>query len=85
MKAAQRAPDAVLLPTDFDRYRQYSRRFKAAVAEVAPVIEDRGIDEIYIDLTEVPGAQEPVGPRRQRRRARAGAGDPQQRAARHRA
>ena len=61
MKAAQKAPDCILLPTDFDRYREYSRRFKAAVAEVAPVIEDRGIDEIYIDLTAVPGAQDPVG------------------------
>ncbi len=60
MKAALRAPDAVLLPVDFDEYRRYSRLFKAAVAEVAPVIEDRGIDEIYIDLTAVPGAQETV-------------------------
>jgi DNA polymerase-4 len=58
MKAAQRAPDAVLLPMDFDAYRRYSSLFKAAVADVAPVIEDRGIDEIYIDLTEVPGAQD---------------------------
>ena len=39
----------------------YSRRFKAAVAEVAPLIEDRGIDEIYIDLTDLPGAQDSVG------------------------
>lgn len=61
MKAAQRAPQAVLLPTDFDSYRRYSRLFKAAAAEVAPVIEDRGIDEIYIDLTDVPGAQDSVG------------------------
>ena len=61
MKAALRAPDAILLPTDFERYRHYSRLFKAAVAEVAPLIEDRGIDEIYIDLTEVPGAQDSVG------------------------
>ena len=61
MKAALRAPDAILLPTDFERYRHYSRLFKAAVAEIAPVIEDRGIDEIYIDLTEVPGAQDVVG------------------------
>jgi DNA polymerase IV len=61
MKAALRAPQAVLLPTDFERYRLYSRRFKAAVAEVAPLIEDRGIDEIYIDLTDVPGAQDAVG------------------------
>jgi len=58
MKAALRAPDAVLLPTDFDEYRRYSRLFKAAVAEVTPLIEDRGIDEIYIDLSAVPGVQD---------------------------
>ncbi|HYP34540.1 MAG TPA: DNA polymerase IV [Burkholderiaceae bacterium] len=61
MKAAALAPHAVLLPTDFDSYRHYSRKFKAAVAELAPVIEDRGIDEIYIDLTDVPGIREPIG------------------------
>ena len=61
MKAALRAPQAVLLPVDFEQYRLYSRRFKAAVAEVAPLIEDRGIDEIYIDLSEQPGAQDAVG------------------------
>jgi DNA polymerase-4 len=51
MKAAQLAPQAVLLPVDFPQYRHYSRLFKAAVAGVASCIEDRGIDEIYIDLT----------------------------------
>ena len=61
MKAAVLAPDAVLLPADFDEYRKYSRLFKAAVAEVTTDIEDRGIDEIYIDLTEVPGAQDTAG------------------------
>ncbi len=61
MKAAALAPQAVLLPVDFEQYRRYSRQFKAAVAEVAPLIEDRGIDEIYIDLTDVPGAQDAVG------------------------
>jgi DNA polymerase-4 len=53
MKAAQRAPDALLLPADFDEYRRYSRMFKDAVRAEAPAIEDRGIDEIYIDLTEL--------------------------------
>ncbi|WP_374659711.1 DNA polymerase IV [Inhella sp.] len=52
MKAAQLAPDCVLLPVDFPAYRAMSRRFKAAVAEIAPLIEDRGIDEIYIDLSQ---------------------------------
>jgi DNA polymerase IV len=55
MKAAALAPDAILLPAHFEAYGKASRAFKAAVAELAPVIEDRGIDEIYIDLTEVPG------------------------------
>ncbi len=58
MKAAVLAPDAILLPVDFDQYRAYSRRFKQAVASIAPVIEDRGIDEIYIDLGDVPGARD---------------------------
>jgi len=53
MKAAKLAPDAILLPTDFDAYRRCSRAFKAAVSAIAPRIEDRGIDEIYIDLTGV--------------------------------
>ncbi|HUG59047.1 MAG TPA: DNA polymerase IV [Candidimonas sp.] len=55
MKAAQLAPEAILLPVDFAAYRHYSRLFKAAVAAVAPCIEDRGIDEIYIDLTDHSG------------------------------
>ncbi|MDH4292934.1 MAG: DNA polymerase IV, partial [Betaproteobacteria bacterium] len=53
MKAAKLAPDAVLLPADFDAYRRYSRMFKDAVRAIAPLVEDRGIDEIYIDLTDL--------------------------------
>lgn len=55
MKAAKLAPDAFMLPADFDAYRHYSRLFKQAVASIAPDIEDRGIDEIYIDLTAIEG------------------------------
>lgn len=54
MKAAKLAPDAILLPVDFAAYRHYSRLFKAAVTGIAPHIEDRGIDEIYIDLSAIP-------------------------------
>lgn len=52
MQSARLAPDAILLPADFEAYRYYSRLFKSAVRSIAPVVEDRGIDEIYIDLTE---------------------------------
>ncbi len=53
MKAAKLAPDAWLLPADFDQYRRYSRMFKDAVRAIAPLVEDRGIDEIYIDLIDI--------------------------------
>jgi len=56
MKAAKLAPHAILLPSDFDAYREQSQRFKAAVRTIAPAVEDRGIDEIYIDLTDVVAA-----------------------------
>lgn len=65
MKAAKLAPDAVLLPADFDAYRHYSRLFKDTVRAITPQVEDRGIDEIYIDITEqvvasaVDGAPDP--------------------------
>ena len=55
MKARALCPQALMLPADFDEYRRLSRLFKAAIATIAPEIEDRGIDEVYIDLTEVPG------------------------------
>lgn len=55
MKAAALAPDAILLPGDYETYSRVSRTFKAAVAKLAPCIEDRGIDEIYIDMTDLPG------------------------------
>lgn len=61
MKAARLAPDAVLLPVNFPAYRHYSHLFKAAVAAIAPQMEDRGIDEIYIDLTDLPQDSETLG------------------------
>jgi DNA polymerase-4 len=51
MKAARLAPNAILLPVNFDLYRTYSRLFKDAVRSVSPTIEDVGIDEVYADLS----------------------------------
>ena len=61
MKAARLCPDAILLPVDFDEIRRCSRAFKAVIREIAPVMEDRGIDEVYIDFTQVPGGQREGG------------------------
>ena len=61
MKAAKLCPDAILLPVDFDEVKRISRLFKSTITEIAPVMEDRGVDEVYIDFTHVPGGQREGG------------------------
>jgi DNA polymerase-4 len=61
MKAARLCPQAILLPVDFEEVRKYSRLFKSTIREIAPLMEDRGVDEVYIDFTEVPGGQRSGG------------------------
>ena len=61
MKAAKLCPQAILLPVDFDEVRRISRLFKSTIREIAPVVEDRGVDEVYIDFTNVPGGQREGG------------------------
>ena len=61
MKAARLCPQAILLPVDFPEIRRYSRAFKAIITDIAPLMEDRGIDEVYIDFTEVAGGQREGG------------------------
>src|SRR5688572_18207885 len=61
MKAAKLCPQAIILPVDFDEIRKYSRTFKQVIREVAPLMEDRGVDEVYIDFTDVPGGQRDGG------------------------
>lgn len=55
MKAARLAPDAVILPVNFELYRRYSRLFKEAVRSISPLVQDIGIDEVYADVSEFPG------------------------------
>ena len=61
MKAAKLCPQAILLPVDFAEYRRYSKTFKAIILDIAPRMEDRGVDEVYIDFTDVPGGQREGG------------------------
>ena len=61
MKAARLCPQAIVLPVDFDEVRRFSRLFKSAIVEIAPVMQDRGVDEVYIDFTHVPGGQREGG------------------------
>lgn len=61
MKAARLCPQAIVLPVDFDEVRRFSRAFKSVIREIAPLVEDRGVDEVYIDFTDVPGGQREGG------------------------
>ena len=61
MKAAKLCPQAILLPVDFEEIRRYSRQFKAIAQDIVPLMEDRGVDEIYLDFTDVPGGQREGG------------------------
>jgi len=61
MKAAKLCPQAIVLPVDFDEVKRFSRLFKATIADIAPQVEDRGVDEVYIDFTDVPGGQREGG------------------------
>lgn len=54
MQAAKLAPDAILLPVNFELYRHYSRLFKEAIRSISPRVENIGIDEVYADVSTLP-------------------------------
>jgi DNA polymerase-4 len=49
-------PHAVFLPVDFAAYHEYSAKFKAVMHGVSAALEDRGIDEAFLDITDLDGA-----------------------------
>jgi DNA polymerase-4 len=51
-EAARRCPSAVFLRPRQSHYRQVSRSVWATIREVTPVVEQTGIDEGYLDLTD---------------------------------
>ncbi len=61
MRAGRYAPAALLLAPDFLAYRHYSALFKESVRAIAPHMEDRGIDEVYLDLSEAAGEPRVIG------------------------
>ena len=46
MKAARLCPQAIVLPVDFEEVRRYSRLFKSTICDIAPLVEDRGVDAV---------------------------------------
>ena len=48
--ARRRCPGLVILPGRFDRYEEYSRRFRDIVTDLTPTVEAIGLDELFADL-----------------------------------
>ena len=47
-------PHAVYLPVDYEAYSAVSVKFKKVLKSISPIMEDVGIDEAYLDVTDIP-------------------------------
>ena len=45
-------PEAVFLPVDYEEYSRVSEEIKTILREFSPVMEDVGIDEAFLDISE---------------------------------
>lgn len=53
LRTAQRlCPDGVYLPVDYTEYSRISRRIKTILCEFSAVMEDVGIDEAFLDISD---------------------------------
>ena len=46
-------PHATFLPVDFESYRYASQEFKSVLLTITPIMENAGIDEAFLDASEV--------------------------------
>ncbi len=53
MTAYKLCPHAVFLPVDMEEYARVSDVFKEVLREFSPVMEDVGIDEAFLDLSDI--------------------------------
>lgn len=53
VKALQKCPQMVLVPSDFNYYRECSRAFMAILREYTDRVEQASVDEAYLDVGEL--------------------------------
>lgn len=56
-RALKLCPQLILLPPDFTRYREASRRILAIYRDYTPLVEPLSLDEAYLDVTGVEHCQ----------------------------
>lgn len=67
--AMQKCPGLVIVPSDFQTYREYSRGFLKILREYTPLVEQASIDEAYMDATDLCRQRLENSPERLRRLA----------------
>lgn len=53
-------PGAAFLPVDYEAYAAVSRQFKEVLHAITPIIEDVGIDEAFLDISDEPDSNEVI-------------------------
>ncbi len=51
-QALKKCPGLILVPSEFDTYREYSRRFMDILRSYSRLVEPASIDEAFVDMTE---------------------------------
>lgn len=59
-EAYRRCPEAVFLAVDFDAYGAVSERVKAILREFSTVMEDAGLDEAFLDVSDAGSPPEAI-------------------------
>jgi len=53
-------PHAVFLPVDYEAYSAVSQQFKSVLLSITPVMENAGIDEVFLDVSALPEKSEGI-------------------------
>ena len=59
-RAYRLCPEAVFLPVDYDEYMRVSEKIKDILRSFTPLIENVGIDEAFLDITDIDMESEEV-------------------------
>jgi len=60
MTAYKLCPHAVFLPVDYKEYARVSEIIKNGLRQITPLVEDVGIDEAFLDISDIEGTPEEI-------------------------
>jgi DNA polymerase-4 len=62
-RAYRLCPEAIFLPVDYEEYKKVSEKIKDILRSFTPLVEDVGIDEAFLDITDVDMESEEIAKR----------------------